>query len=51
MNAATDGPAGIEMAEKRPPDIILLNIVMPEMDGYEIFAALKRFAGDRRRKA
>jgi len=31
-----------EMAEDYKPDIILLDILMPEMDGYEVITALKR---------
>ncbi|MCL2057189.1 MAG: response regulator [Oscillospiraceae bacterium] len=39
--AATNGPDAIEAAVKHLPDIILLDIIMPEMDGYEVVAALK----------
>jgi len=35
------GPEGIEAAEELLPDIILLDILMPEMDGYEVLARLK----------
>ena len=38
---ANDGPTAIEMAEEFQPDVILLDIVMPEMDGYEVISALK----------
>ena len=37
-----DGHAAVEMAEKFLPDIILLDIIMPEMDGYAVMAALKK---------
>ena len=39
--AATNGPDAIEAAEKHSPDIILLDVVMPEMDGYAVISALK----------
>ena len=39
--AATSGQNAIEIAEKHQPDIILLDIIMSDMDGYEVIAALK----------
>jgi len=38
---ATSGAAGIEVAKREFPDIILLDIMMPEMDGYETCSLLK----------
>jgi len=38
---ATNGKRGIEMAHEFFPDLILLDIEMPEMDGYEVIAKLK----------
>ena len=38
---AKDGPRAIELAKEFAPDLILLDIIMPGMDGYEIFEALK----------
>jgi CheY-like chemotaxis protein len=35
------GSAAIEMTAKYAPDIILLDVLMPEMDGYDVLAALK----------
>ena len=39
--AVINGHEALEAAEKHQPDIILLDIVMPDTDGYEILAALK----------
>ena len=39
---ACDGKEAIEMVESHPPDLILLDIIMPKMDGYEVMKALKR---------
>ena len=39
--AVTNGPDAIEAAQKHSPDIILLDVVMPEMDGYAVISALK----------
>lgn len=33
---ATDGPSAVEIAKTQSPTIILLDIVMPEMDGYAV---------------
>lgn len=38
---AADGRSGVELARREAPDVILLDIQMPEMDGYEVAAVLK----------
>ena len=38
---ALNGPTGIELAIEVDPDVILLDIVMPEMDGFEVCRRLK----------
>lgn len=38
---ATDGPAAIEMSQVASPDLILLDITMPIMDGYVVCRRLK----------
>ncbi|OGA18324.1 MAG: two-component system response regulator [Betaproteobacteria bacterium RIFCSPLOWO2_02_FULL_66_14] len=38
---AADGAQALELARQSPPDIILLDIMMPGMDGYEVARALK----------
>ena len=39
--AANNGPQALSIAEKEIPDIILLDIMMPEMDGYEVAKRLR----------
>ncbi len=41
IKAATRGKIALRIAEKSQPDIILLDIMMPEMDGYEVCKKLK----------
>ena len=38
---ASSGPAGITLARAEDPDVILLDIVMPGMDGFAVCQALK----------
>jgi sigma-B regulation protein RsbU (phosphoserine phosphatase) len=38
---ATDGESALEDIKKSPPDLILLDIMMPGMDGYEVCQKLK----------
>ncbi|HOW04103.1 response regulator [Methanospirillum hungatei] len=38
---STDGPHALELAQERPPDIILLDIMMPGMDGFEVCRRLR----------
>ncbi len=41
ISVANNGPRGIELAQKSQPDLVLLDVVMPEMDGYEVCRTLK----------
>ena len=41
VKAATSGAMALKIIEKQPPDLILLDIMMPEMDGYEVCRRLK----------
>ena len=38
---AENGPQALEVASKELPDIILLDVMMPGMDGYEVCRRLK----------
>ena len=41
---ATDGIEGCELYEKHRPDLLLVDVVMPRMDGYELCRELRRHA-------
>jgi CheY-like chemotaxis protein len=38
---ATDGEQGLSMARAKGPDLILMDITLPEMDGWEVTRILK----------
>ena len=38
---AENGRIGIELAKKEKPDLILCDVMMPELDGYGVIAALR----------
>jgi threonine synthase len=38
---AHDGVAGLELVHRERPDVILLDLMMPGMDGFEVLEALK----------
>jgi len=40
--AATNGPQALDMAEAKKPDLILLDIQMPGMDGFTVCTELKK---------
>jgi len=41
VELAYDGVEGLEKVQKSPPDAIVLDVMMPEMDGYEMCKKLK----------
>ena len=41
LSVATNGKQALEIARVQSPDIILLDMIMPEMDGIEVCQALK----------
>jgi diguanylate cyclase (GGDEF)-like protein len=42
VHAAKDGQTAIKYAKEYLPDLVLLDILMPEMDGYEVLTAFKK---------
>ena len=42
LYAAKNGQSALDAASKHLPDIILLDIIMPDMDGYEVLSVLKK---------
>ena len=41
VQTARSGAVGIELARATPPDVILVDLMMPGMDGYEVCQRLK----------
>lgn len=39
---AGDGEQGLEEAERSMPDVILLDLILPRKDGYEVLVELKK---------
>src|SRR5215211_2050702 len=42
ISAATNGQQGLERAFEEDPDLILLDVMMPDMDGYEVTRRLRQ---------
>jgi two-component system alkaline phosphatase synthesis response regulator PhoP len=42
VHTATDGPAGLKAARAFKPDLIILDIMLPGMDGIELLSRLRR---------
>ena len=41
LSTAFDGPSGIKAAQAEPFDLVLLDIQLPGMDGYQVVKALR----------
>ena len=39
---AENGKIGLEMAKTYSPDLIICDIMMPELDGYEVLSGLRQ---------
>ncbi len=38
---ATDGEEALKLARSNPPDLLLLDVIMPKMNGFDVLRALK----------
>lgn len=41
MISALDGEIGLRMAKTKKPDLILLDLILPKLDGFEVLKELK----------
>lgn len=41
ISLASDGEKGLKMVKEKMPDLVLLDIILPKMDGFEILKAIK----------
>jgi DNA-binding response OmpR family regulator len=41
VKGATGGIEGLEMIRKELPDLVLLDLMMPDMDGWEVYQQMK----------
>jgi CheY-like chemotaxis protein len=48
VRVAADGPGALEAVRVGVPDVVLLDIGLPKMDGYEVVTRLLASCGDRR---
>ncbi|HEY3493166.1 MAG TPA: ATP-binding protein [Polyangiaceae bacterium] len=46
VREASDGAAGLESARGSRPDLVLVDLMMPKLDGWQVSAALKREFGE-----
>lgn len=42
VKSALDGELGLRLAREAKPDIILLDLILPKMDGFEVLDELKK---------
>jgi CheY-like chemotaxis protein len=45
VRVANDGPAALKIAQAEPPHMVLLDLGMPGMDGYQVARRLRRLPG------
>jgi DNA-binding response OmpR family regulator len=46
VRTASDGAAGLEQVLEQKPDLLLLDVMLPQLDGYALCAELRRLAAD-----
>ncbi len=47
VSVETEGPKALARAMQAPPDVLVLDVMLPEMDGYEILRRLRASPGTR----
>lgn len=45
---ADNGEDGVELAEEEDPDLVLLDILMPKLDGWDVYFAIKECGGKKK---
>ena len=46
VDTAASGPEGLDRARDYPPDIVILDVMLPAMDGYEVLSRLRAADAD-----
>src|ERR1035438_4531899 len=46
VQTASDGAAGLDQAREQKPDLLLLDVMLPRLDGYALCSELRRLAVD-----
>ncbi|WNZ22039.1 response regulator [Leptolyngbya sp. NK1-12] len=42
VEVASSGPVGLNLIETTPPDLVLLDVMMPEMNGFEVVQRIRQ---------
>ena len=42
--SAADGRKGVELVETQSPDVVILDVGLPDMDGYQVLKEIRRFS-------
>lgn len=42
VSIANDGVEGLDLAKKEKPDIIMLDVILPQLDGFSVLEELKK---------
>jgi DNA-binding response OmpR family regulator len=45
VTSAADGEEALRLAREQPPDLLLLDLIMPKLQGFDVLQALKADAG------